>query len=317
MLNAKLDSNNFCSLKKYTPKLVCLVFIISTFSACSTLKEYAYRDYGVAPLKPSDSSLSEIKEELKSTFLECNSDNKCKQSELPNNKPQRNAATAGLIIVSDELCQEHVRSIFGNEAAYNLTFGTLTNLFAGAATVAASKGAKTLFSSIALFSNAERSLVNETVYKTMLVTTVTKKIKEGRTEKRIAILQRMRNDDIEQYTLNESISDVMDYHNTCSFMYGLERALEEGTENGAVRKKLVLQREVQNLVNEYDVRTKLLTIKGSNGATDTPPDPNDPQLSALKVRIDLLNKQINNLGATEAKDDASKADTNSDTKVSE
>lgn len=295
-----------------TIKSILAVATILTLSSCSLFKDYAYQDYAAKPISTPSSTLKDIKKQL---LQEDYVSDKCVPIVTGTQcKSERNASTAGLIAVSDELCQEHVKTIFGNEAAYNLTLGSFTNLFAGAATVAGSKGAKTLFSSIALFTNAERSLVNETVYKTMLVTSVTRKIREGRVEKRNAILLRMRSDDIYQYTLNESLADVMAYHITCSFMYGLERALEEGTENGAARKRLVFERDLQKAVNEYDVRIKLFEIKDITKTTD-------PQALALKARIELLNKQLNTLDSVDAaggKDATSdKAETPADTKSAE
>jgi hypothetical protein len=165
-------------------------------------------------------------------------------------KNQRNASIAGLMVISDEMCVAHVKTIYGNETAYNLTFGSLTNLFAGAAIVAGTQGAKTLFSGIALFSNAERSLINETVYKTMLVTSISKKIREGRLEQRNSMIKRMRENTITDYTMNEAVSNVMEYHNTCTFMFGLEKALEEGNQNGTELKKIAMERQLQKLTME-------------------------------------------------------------------
>jgi len=73
-----------------------------------------------------------------------------------------------------------MKTILGNEAAFNIVTCTLTNGFSGAATIVAGEITKSVLSGAAFFSNAERSLVNETVYKSELVTAVTKKIRETR-----------------------------------------------------------------------------------------------------------------------------------------
>lgn len=181
----------------------------------------------------------------------------------PHCKSQRNAAIAGLMAISDELCVDHVKTIYGNEAAYNLAFGTAANLFSGAATVASSSSAKTLFSSISLFSGAEKSLINETVYKTMLVTSISKKIREGRKDQRNTLVKRLHKDTIADFSMNEAISSVMEYHNTCSFMYGMEKALEEGHQNGTEMKKLALERQLQRLQLEVQSKGGLKNIKGT------------------------------------------------------
>ena len=40
-----------------------------------------------------------------------------------------------LVIASDEMCMAHRRSMYGSEAAANITFGAMTSFFAGAASV--------------------------------------------------------------------------------------------------------------------------------------------------------------------------------------
>lgn len=248
-----------------------------------------YNDYSVAPLSSAKSKLSDIKNVLKTELVNNDKfDSACFDATAATTtcKNQRNAATAGLMAVSDELCVEHVRSIFGNDAAYNLTFGTITNLFAGAATVAGTRGAKTLFSGIALFSNAERSLVNETVYKTMLATAISKKIREGRIEQRNTIVKHMREDTIEIYTMNEAISNVMEYHNTCSFMYGMEKTLEEGNQNGTELKKLALERQLNKLELEKKLREAELRQEKDKTCID------DVVCNGLSPRITALHQSI-------------------------
>ena len=143
-------------------------------------------------------------------------------------KAARNRIIVDWVSVSDALCAEHLKTIFGNEAAFNITTGTLTNVLSGAATVVGGAAAKSALSAGAFLANSERSLVNETVYKSVLVPAVVKKIRMLREENRKQIVLRFK-EGVPNYSIHEAILDVVAYHQSCSFMHGLQRALEEGT----------------------------------------------------------------------------------------
>ena len=243
---------------KQNLQFLFLIFFVMALTGCANFEQFIYRDYAVEPLGSNHSvtKLTEIKDSLKNELIGKEKvDPSCFDATATLScRSQRNAVIAGLMVVSDEMCVAHVKTIFGNDAAYNLTFGSLTNIFAGAATVAGTSGAKTLFSGLALLSNAERSLINETVYKNMLVTSISKKIREGRLEQRNFMIKRMHEESIVDYTMNEAISNVVHYHGTCTFMYGLEKALEEGNQNGTEQKKLALERQLQKLKFEKKLR---------------------------------------------------------------
>lgn len=272
---------------------ILMVFVVTNLSGCV----WMYQGYSVKPLSKESSTLTDIKEMLQRELKGKNPiDESCFNANTTayECQGQRNAAVAALMATSDELCLEHARGIYGNEAAYNLGFGTLTNVFAGAATFTGGAAAKEILSSLALISNAERSLINETVYKTMLVTSVSKKIREGRLEQRNAMIKRMRSDNITDYTMNEALLNVLEYHNTCSFMYGLEKALEDGNQNGTELKKLALERQLQKLNLEKKIREKELdALKGSNPSFDQ----NDSDWSGLNSRVKALHEAIQALEA--------------------
>jgi len=140
----------------------------------------------------------------------------------------RNRIIVDWVSASDALCAEHMKTIFGNEAAFNITTGTLTNILSGAATVVGGAVAKSALSAGAFLANSERSLVNETVYKSVLVPAVVKKIRMLREDSRKQIVSRFKKG-VSDYSIHEAILDVVAYHQSCSFMQGLQRALEEGT----------------------------------------------------------------------------------------
>lgn len=151
-------------------------------------------------------------------------------------RAQRNDAIYTLMTGSEQVCLAHRRSIYGRDASFNIATGTLTSLFAGIATVVTPTITKSIFSALAMFSNSERSLVNEVVYKQILVPAVDSKIQQTRDTKARAIAQHLKDDDLTTYPLSRAINDFMDYHNSCSFMEGLRLALADGVQNSTDTK---------------------------------------------------------------------------------
>lgn len=181
-------------------------------------------------------------------------DNKCFENTPSTNcNVARNNVVASLLIASDDMCQAHLKTIFGNEAAFNITAGTIAVMASGWATLTNKIAAKTSMAALSTFANAERSLVNDTVYKERMITAITTKIRQAREQKSLEILHHF-NDNIESYPVMLALSDVTKYHYTCSFMYGLEKALDEGVQSSMESRKVKLEQEKQQLVNLIDAR---------------------------------------------------------------
>ncbi|OFZ98687.1 MAG: hypothetical protein A3H35_08030 [Betaproteobacteria bacterium RIFCSPLOWO2_02_FULL_62_17] len=200
---------------------------------------------------------------------------------------QRNAALAALLVASDDLCQQHLKSIYGNDAYFNIMTGSIASLFSGAAAIAGSASAKSALAAISTFAIAERSLINETVYKNMLVTATTKKIRETRDTKAAALLPSSFKKSIDDYPIVLAMRDAVDYHYSCSFMLGLEKALEEGTQSGVEGKKAKLEQEKRGLELYIDTRTASLTAAGH--AADVA---GDKGLVGAKGRIEAIETQL-------------------------
>lgn len=164
---------------------------------------------------------------------------------------QRNQVVAALIIGSEQLCTAHRRSIYGNDAGWNIALGSMTNLFAGAASVATVTQTKSILSALALFSNSERSLVNETVYKTMLVTAVDKKILETRNAQMTAIDMALVKP-IDAYGMHDALRNVTTLHASCSFMLGLQKALDEGAQGSSAQRAVRLRATLASIGAEMD-----------------------------------------------------------------
>jgi hypothetical protein len=152
---------------------------------------------------------------------------------------KRQVIIGDLMGISNSMCRDHIKGIWGNEAGFNIAAGTFTNIFSGAATVVGATDGKSILSSLALFSNAERSLGNEVVYKNSLISSVVTKIVQSRNEKSNAIFQKIYGNTAipyDQYPISLAVNDVLSYHDSCSFMNGLLRAINEGSSDKRVEK---------------------------------------------------------------------------------
>ncbi|UZE26892.1 hypothetical protein [Pseudomonas asplenii] len=199
----------------------------------------------------------------------------------------RNQAVQALVLGSENMCVVHRKSIYGNDAAFNITAGTFTNLFAGAATVSTVQTTKSVLSALALLSNAERSLVNETVYKQMLVTAVDKKIVAQREAKASQIANKLKLD-YDQYNINQALMDFTDFHNSCSFMNGLRATLEEGTNDSHQQKIARLRANLTVAGAEKDVHCP----KNAPAAAATS---DSQQCTEAKARISAISTALKTL----------------------
>lgn len=195
---------------------------------------------------------------------------------------QRNIAIMALLTESDNTCQAHVKTIFGNEASFNIATGTITNLASGAAAIAGGPGAKSALSGIAFLSNAERSLVNETVYKNVIITAVTKKISETRSNIRASITGKF-GLDANNYSILDSVNDIIGYHQTCSFMYGLQKALDEGSQPSSESRKIKLEKDKHDL--EIYVQTRAILIGKSASEKDV-------GINGARARITAIEEEL-------------------------
>lgn len=262
----------------------------------ATVEHVADSDFRMYTAKPlyevkNDKDKNKNKEVLKPSFLnvvlktdnstsslidkecftpETNAGGKCKQ--------ERNIAISTLMLTSEEICLKHRRNMYGNEAGSNLFLGSFTNLFSGVATVILPATSKSIFSALALFTNAERSLVNESIYKKMLVTAIDDKTVTKRDELALNISTKMK-EPIEEYSVAQAMYDVSAFHSKCSFMEGLRFALDEGSGNENARRADALKIEI----SETELKIKLM---GED--------------SLLKERRENLYSQLNALGVAAA-----------------
>ena len=276
--------------------------LLMAASGCSMLglQESLYSDYGVRELNVNGDSAS-VKLKAAITKSDANKaglvDADCFTVPIDMaadaNRPmkcqqQRNAAIVTLLTASDDMCQAHFKTIYGNDASFNIVTGSITNLASGIATAAGGLTAKSALAAVAFFANAERSLVNETIYKNLLVTAVTMKIREVRDAKAMAIIPGKLKEPINDYPMLMAIHEIISYHYTCSFMFGLEKALKEGIQSTADSRRVKLEQERQFV--EFQLATK---IKSLTEAKVTPENfDSDVAYKGLKDRLLALDAEL-------------------------
>lgn len=233
-------------------RLLFPLSICAALSGCASGTNWLYKGYGAAPVDadvvaPYGALVDILKKGDGTTPLvasECfglagdDIGNRCQR--------QRNNAIAALMLGSENACLLHRKTMYGNEASYNIALGSAASLFAGMAAVASDTHRKSILAAISLFANSERSLINETVYKTMLVPIVDKKLVELRDAKAQAMQAKLKTS-IVDYSVNEALSDWTDFHAACSFMTGLQKALDEGAQGGTTQRMLRLKGNLRSV----------------------------------------------------------------------
>ena len=132
----------------------------------------------------------------------------------------RNTFVARTLIVSDDICLTHKAEIQAMSNSLNLTFGSLTTLFSGAASVIDSTTTAQIMSAVATASNSSRSLVNAEVYQQSLAVTILGAIDANRTELRTKITSKF-GQPLAGYPVELAVADLVQYHEACSFISGL------------------------------------------------------------------------------------------------
>jgi hypothetical protein len=210
----------------------------------------------IAALKAGSNNLPAVPAECFSAPVPTASHDTCTQA--------RNQVVAALLIASERLCIEHRSTIYGNEAVANVALGSLTNFFTGAAAVSTVEKSKTLLAALGLFSNSERSLINEEVYKTIIAPAIDTKIVQTRSSLLLQ-LRRTGQGSIAAYGFHEAIHDVEAYHNACSFMDGLRLALLEGAQSPDIQREARLRTKLGVLsadMNLIPAADRVSTRKG-------------------------------------------------------
>jgi hypothetical protein len=183
-------------------------------------------------------------------------------------------------MISDEICAKHQADILSQSAATNLVLGTLTSALAGAAAIVSGLGASALAGGAA-FSNATRSGINEEVYAKHFAPAIVKDIQLERNRKKAA-MENKRGRTIAEYTLEEALFDVNEYHQSCSFYEALVRVSK------ATERTLPSPEELMKHADDLQKRIAEVETKRTAAATAGQTD----QERNYRTLITQLQRQI-------------------------
>lgn len=281
--------------------LVWMAMVLSCgfLSGCSSILQNLSQGYAAAPLelglrdgkeRESTKLLNSIRTNLKADV--CFSD-QYDPAKAQDCQGIRNIAVATLMIESNYLCVEHLKSIYGNEAVANITAGSVATFSSAMAAVTGGVQAAANLSALSTFSNAERALFNETIYKSLLTTAIGTKIRQMREEKGKALVNSA-SENYGKYRIEQALVDVLGFHESCSFFRGLEVALAEGTQVTPETKRTQLEAKIQaqvNLINGY-IRTHSNSDPNTFWRKVDAAAIKDPSLRAYVEQLALLQREL-------------------------
>lgn len=229
----------------------------------------------------------------------------------------RNKLQTDLIRMSNRFCEDHKAAITANAAGINVGTNILTSLFSGGAAVTTVQAASRAMSGVASFIGATRSHINEEIYYQQFGGTIILGIEKGRKDfyntvikdKRdrytgngplnAVMLQQMNTvsslgpatqvaartkSHLVNYSVNEAISDALDYHYLCSFYHGIKEVNKSITRTGIQRVEVIARADV--IREEIGKQEGLLT----KAQARTPQ--NRQEIQVLNDNIQGLQRQL-------------------------
>lgn len=142
---------------------------------------------------------------------------------------ERNALVSQVWLLSDGVCLQHKAEIAATANSFNLTFGTLTTLLSGTASVIGAESTAKALAAGATASNSSRSLINEEVYQKTFAITILQAIDSERSTRKGPIAAGLLKS-LAEYPIQTALVDLSEYHSSCSFIAGLQaltKALSE------------------------------------------------------------------------------------------
>lgn len=159
---------------------------------------------------------------------------------------ERNAIIEEIMTLSDNECEIHKSFIISNSNTWNVTTGTLTNIFSGLGTFVGGEHAKSVLAAGAALSNSTRSLVNEEVYVKALATSILSAIDTRRKSISDAINTNKRLP-IGKYSVWDGIEELESYHHACSFSNAVTELA------GAMKNRKESKFDLKSRINEIEV----------------------------------------------------------------
>ena len=132
----------------------------------------------------------------------------------------RNRLKAALVERSNLICQYTEAQIVGTNDWINFGLGETTTVLGAVGAVVTAATPARIFAGLAGLVNSTRSQVNEIFYQNALKVALIQKIDAIRADK-LALMNSHVHDDLIQYSLEEMVADVREYHKNCSFFAGI------------------------------------------------------------------------------------------------
>jgi len=202
-------------------------------------------------------------------------------------KACRNSAQSELLILSNEVCEQHLADAFATSAIVNVTGSVMSMLLAGASSIVSGRAGQNLSGAAAVVAGA-RTSVNAEVYQGMLIGAIVAEI-QGLRSSRHAAIQKRRQEDVASYPSAEAIADALSYHDLCSFYVGVASLVKNAgrPERGAdpaiqaqADAKAALLADVDEQLAAVSQRIKEL------GEVSEPTQAQRDELSSLTARRD-------------------------------
>lgn len=138
---------------------------------------------------------------------------------------RRSQAQAELMAISDLDCTFYQSGIFGTQAGLNLGTSLTSAGLSGIATLVTGRAAQNL-SAASAFLNTTRATINSEVYSNYVAPALIAEINANRSEVRRRIIAK-RHCAIVDYPPAQAVNDVLNYHESCSYISGLTSLLQK------------------------------------------------------------------------------------------
>ncbi len=161
-------------------------------------------------------------------------------------KRARNRLTAILLNKAGEICEKDQASITANQSALDGFLTVLTTGLASAGSLVTGERANAILAGTAAFVSGSRDNISAAVYRNQLAPAIT----AASAAERKRLLERIearRNDSIVDYSVDDMIRSVNEYHQACSFYKGVELALTTATKYPALEAYATRQQALNDI----------------------------------------------------------------------
>lgn len=162
----------------------------------------------------------------------------------------RNRLAAALTTHADNVCVLEKGRIVGREAAINFGLSGATSALAGASAIVGGELAKSILAGGAGYTNALRGHANESFYRNQITLAITAAM-DGERSRLAKIIEQKRAEGIDDFTTDDMIRLVNNYHHACSFERGLQLLVQAAVNQPGV-DVIVAQRNAASAISTLD-----------------------------------------------------------------